>query len=63
MIIKDIWILGGFRGFYRGLGLILVGYLFIWGIYFIVYDLVKDRLGVWVVYSGELFRRRLIGEY
>lgn len=40
-----IWRQAGFRGFYRGLGPTLGGYLPTWGIYFTVYDLVKDRLG------------------
>lgn len=43
-----IWRQAGFRGFYRGLGPTLGGYLPTWGIYFTVYDLVKDRLGEWV---------------
>ena len=42
-----IWRQAGFRGFYRGLGPTLGGYLPTWGIYFTVYDLVKDRLGDW----------------
>ena len=52
-IIKRIWQRGGFRGFYRGLGPTLAGYLPTWGIYFTVYDLVKDRLGTWARESGE----------
>ncbi|OWT38017.1 solute carrier family 25 (mitochondrial folate transporter), member 32 [Cryptococcus neoformans] len=51
MIIKDIWTSGGFRGFYRGLGPTLAGYLPTWGIYFTVYDMVKDRLGAWAAHS------------
>jgi hypothetical protein len=43
--IKRIWQQSGVRGFYRGLGPTLGGYLPTWGIYFTVYDLVKDRLG------------------
>lgn len=43
--IKRIWQQSGLRGFYRGLGPTLGGYLPTWGIYFTVYDLVKDRLG------------------
>lgn len=62
MIVKDIWTSGGFRGFYRGLGPTLAGYLPTWGIYFTVYDMVKDRLGAWAAHSGELLRRRLAGE-
>lgn len=58
MIIKDIWRSGGFRGFYRGLGPTLAGYLPTWGIYFTVYDMVKDKLGAWAAHNGELLRRR-----
>ena len=47
VIIVKIWKQAGFRGFYRGLGPTLGGYLPTWGIYFTVYDLVKDRLGDW----------------
>lgn len=42
-----IWRQAGVRGFYRGLGPTLAGYLPTWGIYFTVYDLIKDRLGIW----------------
>ena len=45
--VARIWRQAGFRGFYRGLGPTLGGYLPTWGIYFTVYDLVKDRLGGW----------------
>ncbi|WVQ87862.1 hypothetical protein IAS59_001593 [Cryptococcus gattii] len=51
MIIKDIWRSGGFRGFYRGLGPTLAGYLPTWGIYFTVYDMVKDKLGAWAAHN------------
>ncbi|ORY31219.1 mitochondrial carrier domain-containing protein [Naematelia encephala] len=44
--ITRIWQQSGARGFYRGLGPTLGGYLPTWGIYFTVYDEVKDRLGV-----------------
>ncbi|WVF68212.1 hypothetical protein IAT40_002977 [Kwoniella sp. CBS 6097] len=47
MIIRRIWNAAGPKGFYRGLGPTLAGYLPTWGIYFTVYDLVKDRLGGW----------------
>ena len=43
--VARIWRQAGVRGFYRGLGPTLAGYLPTWGIYFTVYDLVKDRLG------------------
>jgi solute carrier family 25 folate transporter 32 len=46
-----IWKGSGVRGFYRGLGPTIGGYLPTWGIYFTVYDLVKDRLG-----NGESVR-------
>ncbi|RXK41984.1 solute carrier family 25 (mitochondrial folate transporter), member 32 [Tremella mesenterica] len=45
--VKRIWRQAGLRGFYRGLGPTLGGYLPTWGIYFTVYDMVKDRLGGW----------------
>ncbi|GFZ48053.1 Mitochondrial NAD(+) transporter 1 [Saitozyma sp. JCM 24511] len=45
LTILRIWRQSGLRGFYRGLGPTLGGYLPTWGIYFTVYDLVKDRLG------------------
>lgn len=34
----------GLRGFYRGLGPTIAGYLPTWGIYFTVYDFTKDKL-------------------
>lgn len=34
----------GLKGFYRGLGPTIAGYLPTWGIYFTVYDFVKDRM-------------------
>lgn len=52
--VKRIWRQAGFRGFYRGLGPTVAGYLPTWGIYFTVYDLVKDRAGGWAENSGEL---------
>jgi hypothetical protein len=51
--VSRIWRQAGFRGFYRGLGPTLGGYLPTWGIYFTVYDLVKDRLGEFARRSGE----------
>ncbi|OCF33677.1 solute carrier family 25 (mitochondrial folate transporter), member 32 [Kwoniella heveanensis BCC8398] len=47
LIIKRIWNSAGPKGFYRGLGPTLAGYLPTWGIYFTVYDLVKDKAGEW----------------
>ncbi|WVR08628.1 hypothetical protein IAU60_005684 [Kwoniella sp. DSM 27419] len=47
LIIKRIWGTSGAKGFYRGLGPTLAGYLPTWGIYFTVYDLVKDKAGTW----------------
>lgn len=35
----------GLRGLYRGLGPTILGYLPTWGIYFTVYDEVKQSLG------------------
>jgi hypothetical protein len=47
LTVTRIWGQSGLRGFYRGLGPTVGGYLPTWGIYFTVYDLVKDRLGNW----------------
>ena len=47
LTVKRIWGQSGLRGFYRGLGPTVGGYLPTWGIYFTVYDLVKDKLGHW----------------
>ncbi|WVO17495.1 hypothetical protein L204_105188 [Cryptococcus depauperatus] len=52
VIVKNIWRSRGFRGFYTGLGPTLAGYLPTWGIYFTVYDMVKDNLGSWAAHSG-----------
>ncbi|KDE08552.1 hypothetical protein MVLG_01329 [Microbotryum lychnidis-dioicae p1A1 Lamole] len=35
----------GFRGFYRGLGPTIIGYLPTWAIYFTVYDKIKSTMG------------------
>lgn len=43
---KHIWLNDGFRGFYRGLGPTIIGYLPTWAIYFTMYDLIKQRLSV-----------------
>ncbi|GAA5877283.1 hypothetical protein JCM3774_001624 [Rhodotorula dairenensis] len=43
---KHIWLNDGFRGFYRGLGPTVIGYLPTWAIYFTMYDLIKQRLSV-----------------
>lgn len=56
LTILRIWRQSGLRGFYRGLGPTLGGYLPTWGIYFTVYDLVKDRLGGIARESGEWVR-------
>ncbi|ORX40993.1 mitochondrial carrier domain-containing protein [Kockovaella imperatae] len=50
---KRIWRQSGFRGFYRGLGPTVTGYLPTWGIYFTVYDLVKDRLRGWAEHGAH----------
>jgi len=56
LTVTRIWGQSGLRGFYRGLGPTVGGYLPTWGIYFTVYDLVKDRLGNWRSGGGgELF--------
>nr|XP_019051031.1 hypothetical protein I302_01475 [Kwoniella bestiolae CBS 10118]OCF29961.1 hypothetical protein I302_01475 [Kwoniella bestiolae CBS 10118] len=57
VIISKIWRSSGPKGFYRGLGPTLAGYLPTWGIYFTVYDLVKDRLGGWNASHGEYYDR------
>jgi hypothetical protein len=41
---KQIFAQAGIRGFYRGLGPTVLGYLPTWAIYFSVYDEVKSRL-------------------
>lgn len=56
---KRIWRQSGFRGFYRGLGPTLAGYLPTWGIYFTVYDLVKDRCGPWFISGCKPPRQRV----
>lgn len=53
LTVARIWRQSGVRGFYRGLGPTLGGYLPTWGIYFTVYDLVKDRLGSWKNSGGK----------
>ncbi|WWC72617.1 uncharacterized protein I206_106579 [Kwoniella pini CBS 10737] len=52
VIISKIWKSSGPKGFYRGLGPTLAGYLPTWGIYFTVYDLVKDKAGNWNTTHG-----------
>ncbi|ORY54758.1 mitochondrial carrier domain-containing protein [Leucosporidium creatinivorum] len=42
---SSIWTHEGFRGFYRGLGPTIIGYLPTWAIYFTVYDKVKVKMG------------------
>jgi len=48
---SSIWAHEGFRGFYRGLGPTIIGYLPTWAIYFTVYDKVKVKMGA---LRGEL---------
>ena len=43
--VKQAWIRDGFKGFYRGLGTTLLGYLPTWAIYFTVYASVKEAFG------------------
>ena len=42
--IRKIWVEDGLRGFYRGLGPTIFGYLPTWAIYFTVYDQSKAIL-------------------
>jgi solute carrier family 25 (mitochondrial folate transporter), member 32 len=44
-MMKSIWKQNGYRGFYRGLGPTILGYLPTWGIYFAVYDGIKAHFG------------------
>lgn len=43
--VRNIWLHDGFRGFYRGLGPTILGYLPTWAIYFAVYDGIKTAFG------------------
>ncbi|KAJ7069967.1 mitochondrial NAD transporter [Mycena amicta] len=43
--LKTIWKHDGLRGYYRGLGPTILGYLPTWAIYFAVYDTIKTRFG------------------
>jgi len=43
--IKTVWRYSGFKGFYRGLGPTIIGYLPTWAIYFTVYDGIKTTFG------------------
>lgn len=43
----------GVRGFYRGLGPTIAGYLPTWAIYFTAYDWIKDRLKEMPQANGE----------
>jgi len=42
---KAVWRYSGMRGFYRGLGPTVLGYLPTWAIYFAVYDGIKTTFG------------------
>lgn len=53
LTVKRIWRQAGVKGFYRGLGPTVGGYLPTWGIYFTMYDLVKDKLGGFVKNGRE----------
>ena len=44
-VIRKIWTEDGLRGFYRGLGPTVIGYLPTWAIYFCVYDAGKKFFG------------------
>lgn len=50
---KRIWVENGFRGFYRGLGPTIFGYLPTWAIYFTVYDQSKITFANTLKPSGE----------
>ena len=43
--VKTTWRYDGPRGFYRGLGPTILGYLPTWAIYFAVYDAIKSYFG------------------
>lgn len=43
--VKSVWRYSGFKGFYRGLGPTMLGYLPTWAIYFAVYDGIKTTFG------------------
>ncbi|KJA20107.1 hypothetical protein HYPSUDRAFT_43459 [Hypholoma sublateritium FD-334 SS-4] len=43
--VRDVFKQNGFRGFYRGLGPTILGYLPTWAIYFAVYDGIKTAFG------------------
>ncbi|KAN0063356.1 hypothetical protein ACQY0O_004522 [Thecaphora frezii] len=51
--LKRIWLDDGIRGFYRGLGPTIFGYLPTWAIYFTVYDSCKQMLAHDVSATGE----------
>lgn len=52
-IVRKIWNEGGVRGFYRGLGPTIFGYLPTWAIYFTVYDNCKTILANSLNPNGE----------
>lgn len=52
-LVTTIWRTSGIRGMYRGLGPTILGYLPTWGIYFSVYDDIKDKLGKSIGASGS----------
>lgn len=43
--VKNIWKRDGFKGYYRGLGPTIFGYIPTWAIYFSVYDGIKRHFG------------------
>ncbi|KIM35869.1 hypothetical protein M413DRAFT_20668 [Hebeloma cylindrosporum] len=43
--VKDVFVENGLRGFYRGLGPTILGYLPTWAIYFAVFDGIKTAFG------------------
>lgn len=42
---KHIWVRDGVKGYYRGLGPTIFGYIPTWAIYFSVYDGIKEHFG------------------
>ncbi|KZV98866.1 mitochondrial carrier [Exidia glandulosa HHB12029] len=56
--VKQIFIRDGLKGFYRGLGPTLLGYLPTWAIYFSVYDGIKNHFGEVPLANLEAAQRR-----
>lgn len=54
--ISTVWLEEGIRGFYRGLGPLMIGYVPSWGIYFTTYDYCKRKT---IPHSSMLIRSYL----